>query len=75
MITLPTDVVEHLNAHCPARTDEALQPRFGISYNTWRKIERGEAIRGSVARRLIERARGEMAVSGPEGARSAASAR
>lgn len=29
--------------------------RFGISYNTFRKIERGEPIRASVAHRLLER--------------------
>lgn len=29
--------------------------RFGISYNTLRKIERGEPIRASVAQRLLAR--------------------
>lgn len=35
--------------------------RFGISYNTLRKIERGEPIRASVARRLLERIEEEQA--------------
>lgn len=61
--TLPQDVVAHLIAHCPGRTDEALQPRFGISYNTWRKILEGEAIRQTVAERLIERVKAERQYS------------
>ncbi|PXA94885.1 hypothetical protein DMC47_20180 [Nostoc sp. 3335mG] len=44
-----------MRAQCPGRTDEALQPRFGISYNTWRRIEQGAAVRASVAERLIRR--------------------
>ena len=59
MFFLPEDVVAHLAQHCPGRTDEALQPRFGISYNTLRQIERGRAVRKSVALRLIERVRAE----------------
>lgn len=55
MSTLPSHVVQHLLEHCPGRTDEALQPRFGISYNTWRAIVDGRAIRASVAARLIDR--------------------
>jgi hypothetical protein len=35
-----------------ARTDEALTDQFGISYNTWRKIERSQPIRASVADRV-----------------------
>ncbi len=61
MVTLPPEIVSHLLAHCPGRTDEALQPRFGISYNTWRQIERGAALRRSLAERLVERVRLEQA--------------
>lgn len=61
MMTLPHDIVEHLIANCPSRTDEALQPRFGISYNTWRQIERGAALRRSVAERLVDRVQEERA--------------
>jgi hypothetical protein len=60
MCRLPEDIVVHLARHCPARTDEALQPRFGISYNTLRQIERGQAVRASVAQRLIARIRAEQ---------------
>lgn len=59
MCVVPSDIVNHLIDNCPARTDEALQPRFGISYNTLRRIERGEAIRRSVALRLVERVAAE----------------
>ena len=55
MCTLPGEIVDHIVAQCPGRTDEALQPRFGISYNTWRKIAAGEPNRATVAARLIER--------------------
>ncbi|OAN56522.1 hypothetical protein [Sphingobium sp. TCM1] len=34
------------------RTDEALNARFGISYNTWRKLLAGQPIRPSLADRL-----------------------
>jgi len=59
MSFIPEDVIVHLAQHCPARTDEALQPRFGISYNTLRQIERGRPIRNFVALRLIERIEAE----------------
>lgn len=59
MCQLPKDIVVHLERHCPGRTDEALQPRFGISYNSLRQIERGHPVRNSVAQRLIDRIRAE----------------
>ncbi len=52
---LPDDVADYVLRSCPARTEEAVMSRFGISYNTLRKIERGEPIRASVAQRLLER--------------------
>lgn len=55
MVPLPPEIVRYMRAQCPGRTDEALQPRFGISYNTWRRIEQGAAVRASVAERLIRR--------------------
>ncbi|MDG2534418.1 hypothetical protein P6144_12210 [Sphingomonas sp. HITSZ_GF] len=61
MLALPPDIVEHMMTHCQARTNEALQSRFGISYNTWRQIERGAALRRSVAERLINRIAAEQA--------------
>ncbi|MGR6330037.1 hypothetical protein ACU5AX_13300 [Sphingomonas sp. XXL09] len=59
MCTLPEEIVKHIVTHCPGRTDETLQPRFGISYNTWRKIVAGEPIRATVAARLIDRIKAE----------------
>lgn len=38
-----------------ARTDESLNDRLGISYNTWRKLKAGLPVRKSVAKRLTER--------------------
>ena len=64
MMTVPTHVVAHLTAHCPGRTDEALHPAFGISYNTWRRIERGEANRASVVARLVDRVASQTANGG-----------
>lgn len=66
MVTLPPDIVQHLITNCPGRTDEALQPRFGISYNTWRQIERGAALRRSLAERLIRRISAERERSGSD---------
>lgn len=58
-LLLEPDAVEYLLRNCPGRTDRVLMDRFGISYNTFRKIERGEAIRASVADRLMQRLRPE----------------
>jgi hypothetical protein len=55
MMKLDEVFVERLLQDCPGRTDEHLMERFGISYNTFRKIERGESIRASVALRLMEK--------------------
>jgi hypothetical protein len=55
LIHLPDDIADYVLRSCPARTEEAVMSRFGISYNTFRKIERGEPIRASVAQRLLER--------------------
>jgi hypothetical protein len=60
MMTLPPEIVRHMKENCPGRTDEALQPRFGISYNTWRQIERGASLRRSLAERLIRRVAAEV---------------
>lgn len=61
MVTLEQDVIRRILETCPARTDEALQARFGISYNTLRKIEAGQPVRRSLAERLKERLGAEMA--------------
>lgn len=53
-------IADYVLSNCPARTEEAVMDRFGISYNTLRKIERGEPIRASVAARLLERIKDEL---------------
>ena len=55
MCHLPKDIVVRWERHRSGRTDEALQPRFGISYNTLRQIESGHAVFDSVEQRLIDR--------------------
>ena len=62
MVCLPDYVSEYVLKHCPARTDEALRERFGISYNTLRKIQSGDPIRRSVATRLEERVKAEVLI-------------
>jgi hypothetical protein len=64
MIRLDSEIAEQILANCSARTDKAIRDQLGISYNTFRKIERGESIRRSLALRLQEgfskRLSGEM---------------
>lgn len=55
MEQIPVAIVDHMRRTCPARTDEALQDRFGISYNTWRRIDAERPIRRSLAQRIIKR--------------------
>lgn len=55
MTVLEKKLVCQILRNCPARTDVALQRRFGISYNTLRKIEMGKPIRLSLATRLTGR--------------------
>ena len=55
MVKLKKNVAEYVVQNCPGRTDRVLMDHFGISYNTFRKIEAGERIRGSVAFRLENR--------------------
>jgi hypothetical protein len=61
MVTLEAQLVGYLLSQCPSRTDEALMERFAISYNTLRKIEAGLPIRRSLATRLEQRLRRELA--------------
>lgn len=42
-----------LSSHSP----EEVQHRLGIGINTWTKLRKGQAIRQSVALRLVERVR------------------
>lgn len=49
------DIVRKIFDNLPGQTDPVLMSHFGISYNTYRKIRSGEAIRCSVADRLEKR--------------------
>lgn len=48
-------VIEQMKRLATGRTDEALNDRFGISYNTWRKLIAGHPVRRSLAQRITER--------------------
>jgi hypothetical protein len=60
MVELDEELATYVLEHCPGRTDEALRDRFGISYNTLRKIEAGAPLRNSVVARLKERIGSEL---------------
>lgn len=57
MKVVPSDIVETMRAGLAGQTTAMLMPRYGISYNTWRKVQVGDAIRRSVAERLEQRLR------------------
>lgn len=48
-------LVRRMQAMVTHRTDEALNARFGISYNTWRKLIAGQPVRASLLSRLEAR--------------------
>lgn len=54
---VPRDIVETMRIGLAGQTNAALMSRYGISYNTWRKVQVGDAIRRSVAERLEQRLR------------------
>jgi hypothetical protein len=58
MKVVPPDLVAAIRAGLAGRTNAALMPCYGISYNTWRKLQGGNAIRRSVAERLERRRAG-----------------
>ncbi|MEC3909754.1 hypothetical protein U5A82_04505 [Sphingobium sp. CR2-8] len=45
-------IVETMKRLATGQTDEALNSRFGISYNTWRKLVAGQPVRRSLAERV-----------------------
>ena len=55
LVQLDPEAVALMQRHLDGRTDETLNARFGISYNTWRKIAAGQGVRPSVADRLLAR--------------------
>ena len=48
-------LVRRMQAMVTHRTGEALNSRFGISYNTWRKLMAGQPVRASLLSRLEAR--------------------
>ena len=48
-------VAQRMRRDVRAETDASLTEQFGISYNTWRKVRTGEAIRASLADRIESR--------------------
>ncbi|MET0240843.1 MAG: hypothetical protein ABW184_13215 [Sphingobium sp.] len=54
-IAVDPRLVDRMRAMVTHRTDEALNDRFGISYNTWRKLVAGQPVRSSLLSRLEAR--------------------
>lgn len=52
---IDTDMVERMATLLRQHSPEEVQDRLGIGINTWAKVRKGEAIRKSVAVRLLER--------------------
>jgi hypothetical protein len=59
-------LIERMKALVASRTRESLNDRFGISYNTWRKLIAGDPVRSSLALRLQERIRRIDTTESPE---------
>jgi hypothetical protein len=59
-------LIERMKALVASRTRESLHDRFGISYNTWRKLIAGDPVRSSLAIRLQERIRRIDTIETPE---------
>lgn len=54
-VIVDTAVIKTMESFLTGRTDETLNDQFGISYNTWRKLQAGIPIRVSLAGRLLKR--------------------
>jgi hypothetical protein len=55
LVFVAPETVARMQSQLNGRTDEALNNRFGISYNTWRKLAAGHPVRASLASRLLTR--------------------
>jgi hypothetical protein len=55
LVHVNADTVARMERLVSGKTDEALNARFGISYNTWRKLTAGQPVRASLADRLMAR--------------------
>jgi len=58
LTTIEPGMINQMLAMLPRQTAEDIQDCLGISLNTWTKLRKGEAIRHSVAARLIARVDG-----------------
>ena len=63
---VPHHIVVAIRIGLVGQTHAALMPRYGISYNTWRKVQVGDAIRRSVAERLERRLLDAETAEGPQ---------
>lgn len=48
-------LVNEMMQRCVSQTPSGLNDQFGISWNTWSKLRKGQPIRRSVALRLVSR--------------------
>ncbi|MES2496078.1 MAG: hypothetical protein V4618_08190 [Pseudomonadota bacterium] len=48
-------LVREMMQRCVSQTPSSLSDQFGISWNTWSKLRKGQPIRCSVALRLVSR--------------------
>ncbi len=55
MRPVPAHIVSQMLADTRDETGSALMTRYGISYNTWRKLRVGDPVRDSLAERLERR--------------------
>ncbi|WP_343614483.1 hypothetical protein [Novosphingobium sp.] len=52
---IPSELVERVAIELRRQSRGELMERYGISYNTWRKLREGAPIRASLAERLEQR--------------------
>ena len=55
LIQVEPRVVEKMRSIIHCQKPEVIQSHFGIGLNTWVKLREGQAIRHSVAQRLLQR--------------------
>jgi hypothetical protein len=55
-------LVSNMARKCASQTPVNLNDQFGISWNTWSKLRKGQPIRRSVALRLVSRVLNEAGV-------------
>lgn len=48
-------LVHSMMRRCQSQTPSSLNDQFGISWNTWTKLRKGQPIRRSLALRLVSR--------------------